>query len=85
MENLALRTRSETVGSDVKGRPNPVLPIFSLRGVGPTGRRQDHIYFVKRWQPNIWGLRNSIDFHRKDRTARGAGACAARATSTNIQ
>ena len=28
-ENLALWTRSETVGSAVKDGPNPVLPIFS--------------------------------------------------------
>jgi len=42
----------------------------------------------------IESLRNStrrepqgrtIDFNRKDRATRGAGACAARATSTNIQ
>jgi hypothetical protein len=31
-------------------------PLFSLRAVGPTGRRQGHIYIVSGKWPNIWCL-----------------------------
>jgi hypothetical protein len=42
-------------------------PLFSLRAVGPTGRRQGHIYRVRGKCANIWGLRSELQIPKGSR------------------
>jgi len=53
LKNLVLWTGSETDGSALKDRPIRSCP-FS----------QDHIYFVRWRQPNIWGSMSMEKIHR---------------------